>query len=418
MRFLDVFSGIGGFRMGLENAGHTCIGHIEKDKHALNSYKAIYNIKEDEYEGKDITKIEDFRELKGKFELLTGGFPCQSFSIAGRRKGFDDIRGTMFFYLAKILEQAKPPFFLFENVKGLLSHDKGKTFETILNTLDALGYNTQWQLLNSKDFGVPQNRERVYITGYIREGSGREIFPLKRASRKDYGNEYATTAPTKYRGSGGETYIKSEPKILKIGGGNSQGSRVYSSKGLAITQTSGGGGQGAKTGLYAIPILTPDRVNKRQNGRRYKTDGEPMFTLTAQDRHGVIIGEKDYTVKIKNCTKKGYQEAKPGDGINLAYPESKTRRGRVGDQISNTLTANSNMGTLDWNGKEYRIRRLTPKECWRLQGFPDWAFEKAKEAGTSDTQLYKQAGNAVTVNVIQAIGQELKILEDEIKEGV
>lgn len=315
MNFLDVFAGIGGFRMGLENAGHTCIGHIEIDKYAWASYKAIYDIKEDEFEGKDITEIEDFTELKGKFELLTGGFPCQSFNIAGHRKGFDDIRGTMFFYLAKILEQAKPPFFLFENVKGLLSHDKGKTFETIINTLDALGYNTQWQLLNSKDFGVPQNRERVYITEYLREGSGREIFPIKRASRKDYGNEYATTVPTRYRGSGGETYIKSESKILRIAGGTTQGNRVYSSKGLSCT-----------------------------------------------------------------------------------------------------LSANGNMGTLDWNGKEYRIRRLTPKECWRLQGFPDWAFEKAKEAGTSDTQLYKQAGNAVTVNVIQAIGRELKEMEREAEE--
>lgn len=404
MRFLDVFSGIGGFRMGLENSGHECIGHIERDTHALKSYKAIYDIKENEYEGKDITEIEDFTELRGKFELLTGGFPCQSFSIAGHRKGFDDIRGTMFFYLAKILEQAKPPFFLFENVKGLLSHDKGKTFETIINTLDALGYNTQWQLLNSKDFGVPQNRERVYITGYLRKGSGREIFPLKRASRKDYGNEYTTTVTTS---------IKSEPKVLRISGGRTQGNRVYSTKGLSCTLSANGGGQGAKTGLYAIPILTPDRINKRQNGRRYKTDGEPMFTLTAQDRHGVIIGEKDYTVKIKNCTKKGYQEAKPGDGINLAYPESKTRRGRVGDRVSNTLTASGNMGTLDWDGKEYRIRRLTPKECWRLQGFPDWAFEKAREVGTSDTQLYKQAGNAVTVNVIQAIGDKLKEIEKE-----
>lgn len=129
MRFLDVFSGIGGFRMGLENSGHTCIGHIEKDKYALKSYRAIYDIKEDEYEGKDITEIEDFKELKGKFDLLTGGFPCQSFSIAGRRKGFEDTRGTMFFYLARILEQAKPPFFLFENVKGLLSHDGGVLLE-------------------------------------------------------------------------------------------------------------------------------------------------------------------------------------------------------------------------------------------------------------------------------------------------
>ena len=387
MNFLDVFAGIGGFRMGLENAGHNCIGHIEIDKYARASYEAIYDIKEDEFEGKDITKIEDFTELKGKYELLTGGFPCQSFSIAGRRKGFEDTRGTMFFYLAKILEQTKPPFLLFENVKGILSHDQGKTFEIILQTLDDLGYDVQWQLLNSKDFGVPQNRERVYIAGYLRGGGRREILPLKRTSGKDYGDEYTTTISTKYRATGGDTFIKSQEKILRV--------------------------DGDKNGLYVIPILTPDRLKKRQNGRRYKTDGEPMFTLTAQDRHGVIIGKKDYSVKIKNCTKQGYQEAKPGDGINLAYPDSKTRRGRVGEKISNTITANSNMGTLDWDGTEYRIRRLTPRECWRLQGFPDWAFDRAEGIGTSDAQLYKQAGNAVTVNVVEAIGKRLKEIERE-----
>lgn len=411
MNFLDVFAGIGGFRMGLENTGHNCIGHIEIDKYALASYRAIYNIKEDEYEKRDITKIEDFTKLRGKYELLVGGFPCQSFSIAGRRKGFEDTRGTMFFYLAKILEQTKPPFLLFENVKGILSHDQGKTFEVILQTLDDLGYDVQWQLLNSKDFGVPQNRERVYIAGYLRNGGRRDILPLKRASGKDYGNGYTTTISTKYRATGGDTFIKSQEKILRVGGGKSQGTRVYSIEGLACTLSSNGGGQGSKTGLYAIPILTPDRLKKRQNGRRYKTDGEPMFTLTAQDRHGVIIGEKDYSVKIKNCTKKGYQEAKPGDGINLAYPDSKTRRGRVGDGVSNTITANGNMGTIDWDGTEYRIRKLTPRECWRLQGFPDWAFDRAEGIGTSDAQLYKQAGNAVTVNVVEAIGRRLKEIE-------
>lgn len=416
MNFLDVFAGIGGFRMGLENAGHTCIGHIEIDKYARASYKAIYDIKEEEFEGKDITEIEDFTELKGRYELLTGGFPCQSFSIAGRRKGFEDTRGTMFFYLAEILEQTKPPFFLFENVKGLLSHDKGRTFEVILQTLDGLGYDVQWQLLNSKDFGVPQNRERVYIAGHLRSGGRREILPLKRASGKDYGNGYSTTVTTRYRATGGETYIKSKETLLKLNN-KKQAQTVYSTKGLACTLSANGGGQGGKTGLYAIPILTPDRLKKRQNGRRYKTDGEPMFTLTAQDRHGVIIGEKDdYSIKIKNCTKQGYQEAKPGDGINLAYPDSKTRRGRVGEGVSNTITANSNMGTLDWDGTEYRIRRLTPRECWRLQGFPDWAFDRAEGIGTSDAQLYKQAGNAVTVNVVEAIGRRLKEIEREDKE--
>lgn len=318
MRFLDVFSGIGGFRAGLEKAGHTCVGHIEKDLYARKSYSAIYDIKENEYDRKDITEIEDFTELRGKIDLLCGGFPCQSFSIAGRRKGFDDVRGTMFFHLARILEQAKPPFFLFENVKGLLSHDKGETFKTIITCLDDLGYDIEWQVLNSKDFGVPQNRERVYIIGYLRGSGGRKIFPLKRASGKDYENEYTT----------------------------------------------------------------------------------------------IVIGEKENTVKIKNCTKKGYQEAKPGDGISLAYPESKTRRGRVGDQVSNTLTANGNMGTLEWSGEKYRIRKLTPKECWRLQGFSNEAFEKAKATGMSDSQLYKQAGNAVTVNVVYAIGKLLKEVEE------
>lgn len=169
MRFLDVFSGIGGFRAGLEKAGHTCVGHIEKDVFARKSYSAIYDIKENEYDRKDITEIEDFTELRGKVDLLCGGFPCQSFSMAGRRKGFDDVRGTMFFYLAKILEQAKPPFLLFENVKGLLSHDKGETFKTIITRLDDLGYNIEWQLLNSKNFGVPQNRERECILSDILE---------------------------------------------------------------------------------------------------------------------------------------------------------------------------------------------------------------------------------------------------------
>lgn len=163
MRFLDVFSGIGGFRMGLEQAGHTCIGHIEFNDFARQAYEAIYDIKDDEFDGKDVTEIDDFTALRGGYDILVGGFPCQSFSIAGHRRGFEDTRGTMFFELARILEQTKPPLCLFENVKGLLSHDGGRTFETILKTMDELGYDVEWQVLNSKDFGVPQKRERVYI---------------------------------------------------------------------------------------------------------------------------------------------------------------------------------------------------------------------------------------------------------------
>lgn len=265
MRFLDVFSGIGGFRMGLEQAGHTCIGHIEFNDFARRAYEVIYDIKDDEYDGKDVTEIDDFGKLAGKYDILVGGFPCQSFSIAGHRRGFDDTRGTMFFHLARILEQTKPPLCLFENVKGLLSHDGGRTFETILKTLDELGYGVEWKVLNSKDFGVPQNRERVYIIGHLRGQRTRKVFPDAGTTSKANDIEYTNTVPTRYRWTGGETYIASIQKVLKGGGGDSQGSRVYSSKGLAVTQSANGGGLGAKTGLYqvkqkpmAMPVLTPD----------------------------------------------------------------------------------------------------------------------------------------------------------------
>lgn len=377
MRFLDVFSGIGGFRAGLEKAGHTCVGHIERDVFARKSYSAIYDIKENEYDRKDITEIEDFTELRGKVDLLCGGFPCQSFSMAGRRKGFDDVRGTMFFYLAKILEQAKPPFLLFENVKGLLSHDKGETFKTIITRLDDLGYDIEWQLLNSKNFGVPQNRERVYIIGYLRGSGGRKILPIRETSKQVNVNGYTTTVPTRYRGNGGETYIKSEAKIQVIGQDPKRyGSyKIYDKNGLAPTLTTAQGG------------------------------GHTPFIL-------------NNGVKIKNGTKQGYQEARVGDSINIQFINNDNRRGRVGVGVSNTLTTGGNMGTLEWSGEKYRIRKLTPKECWRLQGFSDEAFEKAKATGMSDSQLYKQAGNAVTVNVVYAIGKLLKEVENECNNNI
>src|SRR5699024_5909186 len=147
------------------------------------------------------------------------------------------------------------------------------------------------------------------------------------------------------------------------------------------------------------PVLTPDRVEKRQNGRRFKEDGEESFTLTSQDRHGIAIRE---------ATTKGYAVAAEGDAVNFQSPDSKTRRGRVGKECAQTLEASSiNQGTPIKDGSRYRIRKLTPKECFRLQGFPDELFDKAQKVN-SDSQLYKQAGNSVTVNVIYEIAKELK----------
>nr|DAY35846.1 MAG TPA: Cytosine specific methyltransferase [Bacteriophage sp.] len=271
----------------MELAGHECVGFCEIDKFARASYKAIHNT-EGEIELHDATGITN-KEIKaiGQVDVICAGFPCQPFSVAGTRRGFEDTNGTLFFEIARFASVLKPKYLFLENVKGLISHDKGYTFETIIGSLDELGYDVEWQVLNSKDFGVPQNRERVFIIGHLRGTSGRQVFPIF------------------------ET--RSDKSIIQLGnikktesfGGNPQCGRVYSPAGLA-------------------PCL-----NTMQGGQR-----EPKILI---------------------------------DG---------------------------------------RVRKLTPRECWRLQGFPDWAFDKAQEVN-SNSQLYKQAGNSVTVNVIAAIAKEL-----------
>ena len=376
MKFIDLFAGIGGFRYGLQkveiesesSSDHEsgasqhgqrafhCVWSNEWDKYASQIYKKHYG----ECDTRDIRTV-DTKEIPDH-DLLCAGFPCQSFSIAGKRLGFEDTRGTMFFEIARIIRDKRPRYFLLENVKGLLSHDEGKTFQTILGVLSDLGYEYQWQVLNSKNFGVPQNRERVFIVGHLRETSRPEVFPI--------GESYSISHQTKYAEQAGRSRISStidarygslrnagETYLHYIGGikgkrdmwlkndkqhsrNFSQGQRVYSSDGIASTIAGNAGGLGGKTGLYAIPVLTPDRMEKRQNGRRFKNDGDPAFTLTSQDKHGVY------------------------DGLS--------------------------------------IRRLTPVECERLQGFPDNWTE-----GISDTQRYKCLGNAVTTLVITEIGRKL-----------
>ena len=374
MKFLDLFAGIGGFRMGLESLGHECVGFCEIDKFARKSYKAIYDTK-GEIELHDITQVtnEEWRKLRGTVDIICGGFPCQAFSIAGKREGFlDKTRGTLFFEIARAAKEIQSPLLFLENVKGLLSHDQGRTFRTILSTLDELGYDAEWQVLNSKDFGVPQNRERVFIIGHLRGTGGRPVFPIRGK------NGTVDSCKSKLLGDINPSGKGMSGKVYRIG---APSPTLTTREGIKI----------------AIPVLTPDRAKKRQNGRQFKTDREPMFTLTAQDRHGVMI-------RVCEATKKGYAEATVGDYVNLEFPNSKTRRGRVGRQVANTLLTSDNQGVVT---ESFKIRKLTPRECWRLQGFPDWAFDKAQEVN-SNSQLYKQAGNSVTVNVIKAIAERLE----------
>ncbi|MGF2071055.1 DNA (cytosine-5-)-methyltransferase [Enterococcus casseliflavus] len=401
MKFLDLFAGIGGFRLGMEQAGHECVGFCEIDKFARASYKAIHNT-EGEVEMHDITSISDeFIRGIGDIDIICGGFPCQAFSIAGKRQGFEDTRGTLFFEIARFASILRPRFLFLENVKGLLNHEGGATFETILRALDELGYDAEWEVHNSKDY-VPQNRERVFIIGHLRGERTEQVFPFERIDRtivELQGQQaYANTPTTRIEAQGTGTYVaerkQHEEKI-------------------------------------AIPVLTPNRLEKRQKGRRFKSDGEEMFTLTAQDRHGVMIvgglytndSEKfsrgvlpglsrtlksqnhDAAILIKEATAQGYAQALPGDSINISHPNSETRRGRVGKGIANTLLTGKEQAVVT---EEFQIRKLTPRECWRLQGFPDWAFDRAKEVN-SDSQLYKQAGNSVTVPVIHDIARRLVI---------
>ena len=327
MKFLDLFAEIGGFRLGMEASGHECVGFCEIDKFARASYKAIHDT-EGEIELHDITEVSDdaVRGI-GHVDVICGGFPCQAFSIAGARRGFEDTRGTLFFEIARFASILRPRFLFLENVKGLLNHDKGNTFETILSALDELGYDVEWQVLNSKNFGVPQNRERVFIVGHLRGECTRRIFPIGRNTKQAY-------------------------------------------------------------------ELPRENITTNTLTARYGA---------AQSNGSYIIESEQKKIRIKEATSQGYAEAEVGDSVNLSHPNSKTRRGRVGKQIANTLLTGESQGVVEPN---FRIRKLTPKECWRLQGFPDWAFDKAKEVN-SNSQLYKQAGNSVTANVIEAIAREL-----------
>ncbi|QCT49486.1 DNA (cytosine-5-)-methyltransferase [Staphylococcus haemolyticus] len=426
MKFIDICSGIGGFRSALEKHGHNCVAFAEIDKFAKQSYKAIYDT-ENEEELDDITSVTDehFRLYRGQVDIITGGFPCQAFSIAGNRRGFEDTRGTIFFHIARAIKEIQPSYVLLENVKGLLSHDKGRTYGTIVQALDELGYFIEWGLFNSKYWGVPQNRERVYIL-VTRKDVWKEpkLFNLvKQQTSVD------TRLVDILEKDVDESYYLSEEKTRKLTLNEDLSGRlnhydyrdvdsVHSVNRVSPTLNTMQGGD--RQPKVAVPVLTPDRVNKRQNGRRFKENNEPMFTLTSQDRHGIAISENVSQLKRKSFVSKK-------EFGRMGKQACETMNENI-EELKNGTTVNAYNKTIDQTGlsptlttrpegfktailpitEDLRIRKLTPLECWRLQGFSDEQFYKAKNSGVSKSQLYKQAGNAVTVNVVDAIVGELE----------
>ena len=454
MKFIDFFAGIGGFRRGMELAGHECVGFCEFDKFATASYISMHLLTEEQRKTledipikkrqKEILKEEyrngewyanDIRRVYAgdipKADCWCFGFPCQDISVAGKQAGFQGNRSSLFFrvmyLIGQLKEEDRPSYLFIENVKNLLSVNGGWDFARLLIEMEQWGYDAEWQVLNSKDFGVPQNRERCFIIGHLRGRSTSKVFPIEGTDGKNsiqiidhrdgYRRNTQVFAPdgiteTLDTGQGGGRGIYVQINILN---------KDYRHSHEAIHDTDGICGTLMARDYkdpkrICIPVLTPDRVEKRQNGRRFKEDGEPMFTLTGQDRHGIAI-------EVKEATKQGYSECRVGiDSVNFSIPNSKTRRGRVGKEIANTLDTSCSQGIFVKVSEELivyavwyekyqcyiAIRKLTPKECFRLQGWSDDYFEKAQFVN-SDSQLYKQAGNGVTVTVIEAMARKMNV---------
>jgi len=386
VKYFDLFSGIGGFHLGMSKAGHECVGACEIDKYARQVYGLHFP---DVTIWEDATKL-DPAELP-EFDCLVGGFPCQAFSIAGKRRGFEDTRGSLFFEIARIAKIKRPQYLLLENVKGLLNHDEGRTFRVIISTLQELGYHVEWQVLNSKYF-VPQNRERVFIIGHLGGFSGGKIFPLgevgkgtnvmgnKESEKREriQSQHSSTITATYWKGWGGSRQLIGEPKtkytqLDSSGKGyKSQNDRIYDidfiGPTIPVTST-------ASKLMIAVPKIVADR------SRTYAGKGRSLES------------PKDISNSLTSVAKDNYV-------MTMLSQKNSNMKNRTQERKEtwSLQTSGAEFGISDGT----RIRRLTPLECERLQGFPDNWTE-----GLSDTQRYKCCGNAVTVPVVHYIAEHL-----------
>ena len=405
MKFLDLFAGIGGFRTGLESVGFEAFGWVEWDKFARQSYEAIH-VTEGEWTRTDITDVtnEEFAELEGEVELITGGFPCQTFSYAGQRKGFDDTRGTMFFEIARAAKHIRPKYMLLENVKGLVSHNKGNTLDTIVKVLNDLGYIVDFEILNSKYFGVPQNRERIFIVAvrddliepeeWIIEGDN----VVAKGKRRIKGYGWARTFNFDYpQGWDLDLKLKDimEPEVEE---------RFYLNK--EQTDKLVLNSSGIESDINQVARYdSPTRKNTNQY-RTYSPEGiSPSLTSMGGGGREPHVMED----KVLIGASRGRNPANSSDRTTGAPTEQRLEINENG--TSNTLTSVQKDNYLVNIGEDVTIRKLTPRECFRLQTFTDEQFQKAQDAGVSNSQLYKQAGNAVTVNVIKELAKKIKELD-------
>ncbi len=460
LRVGSCFSGVGFWEMALKQLDipYTTQFCVEFDKYPYNSYKAIHG---------DVKNYGDVTKINGNevepIDLFFYSPPCQAFSVAGKGLGVDEHRGVLFFDSLRIIQAKQPKIAIMENVKGLTNKPHAETLQSMLTCLTMAGYTNYLKVLNTKDCGIPQNRDRVFIVSIRNDIDNGFDWPQKfdngirlkdlletEVDEKFYISEekcaklisqIKSTDLNKYIGNtnpsgkrmNGQVYNGDTSPCITTNKGeglkivelckidenrhSSTMNSVVSVEGIcACIDTMTGGNRQPKV---CVPCLTPDRLDKRQNGRRFKYNGDPSFTLTSQDKHGVLI-EEFGVVKVKEATKKGYAVAIPGDSINMEQPNSLTRRGRVGRGVAQTLTCGCNQAVVELNeiqvvgslehygndqmnrvhgvegiaptitvptggGREqkiytnYRIRKLTPLECWRLQGATDEDFYKAAE---------------------------------------
>jgi DNA (cytosine-5)-methyltransferase 1 len=404
INLLDLFSGIGGFHLGLERAGFKINSYnSEIDKYAVQVYK--HNFKDSKYVG----SITDVRgsELP-RINGITFGSPCQDFSLAGKRRGMSGERSSLILEAIRLIKECRPDFFIWENVKGTFSSNNRQDFAAILQAFTNVGgYRLEWQLLNTKWF-LPQNRERVYLVGYLGDGSRGKIFPIGESDRKvdELQGQQANscTLTTRYEATGNGSYIAERKQYAQIKTNNSKGfeemteedSLNYSNPnsktrrgrvGKGVAQTLDTGCEQAVIG--AIRGRNPDNPSDRSKGAPLKQTLEVNSegvsnTLTSVQKDNYVVKIGDYR------NDEGYRERKDGDAPYLTVR-------RHSEKDISTMPA-----IID------KIRRLTPIECERLQGFPDNWTQYGSEGSISDTQRYKMCGNAVTVDVVEAVGKRIK----------